>query len=58
MQLEHLLEILVEHLKDIRTDDLGAIPIKELISRTGIDSSKIDDVILVVLTNQVKIIEI
>ncbi len=33
-------------LKDIRTDDLGAIPIKELIKRTGIDSSKIDDVIL------------
>ena len=33
-------------LKDIRTDDLGAIPIKELIKRTGIDPSKIDDVIL------------
>ena len=33
-------------LKDIRTDDLAAIPIKELIKRTGIDSGKIDDVIL------------
>ena len=33
-------------LKDIRTDDLGAIPIKELISRTKVDPSKIDDVIL------------
>jgi len=33
-------------LKDIRTDDLGAIPIKELIKRTGIDPSRIDDVIL------------
>lgn len=33
-------------LKSIRTDDLGAIPIRELIKRTGIDSSKIDDVIL------------
>ena len=33
-------------LKDIRTDDLAAIPIKELIKRTGIDSKKIDDVIL------------
>lgn len=33
-------------LKSIRTDDLGAIPIKELIRRTGIDASKIDDVIL------------
>jgi len=33
-------------LKDVRTDDLGAIPIRELIKRTGIDSSKIDDVIL------------
>jgi len=33
-------------LKNIRTDDLGAIPIKELIKRTGIDPKKIDDVIL------------
>tara|TARA_Y100000385_G_scaffold77124_1_gene78208 strand:- start:7577 stop:8776 length:1200 start_codon:yes stop_codon:yes gene_type:complete len=33
-------------LKDVRTDDLGAIPIRELIKRTGIDPSKIDDVIL------------
>ena len=33
-------------LKDVRTDDLGAIPIKELVKRTGIDSNKIDDVIL------------
>jgi acetyl-CoA acyltransferase len=33
-------------LKDIRTDDLGAIPIKELIKRTKIDPNKIDDVIL------------
>ena len=32
-------------LKDVRTDDLGAIPIRELIKRTGIDPSKIDDVI-------------
>ena len=33
-------------LKSIRTDDLGAIAIKELIKRTGIDANKIDDVIL------------
>ena len=33
-------------LKDIRTDDLAAIPIKELIKRTKINPSKIDDVIL------------
>ena len=33
-------------LKDVRTDDLGAIPIRELLKRTGIDPSKIDDVIL------------
>ena len=33
-------------LKEVRTDDLGAIPIKELVKRTGIDTSKIDDVIL------------
>lgn len=33
-------------LKSIRTDNLGAIPIRELIKRTGIDSKKIDDVIL------------
>ena len=33
-------------LKNVRTDDLGAIPIRELIKRTGIDPSKIDDVIL------------
>jgi acetyl-CoA acyltransferase len=32
-------------LKDVRTDDLGAIPIRELVKRTGIDASKIDDVI-------------
>ena len=33
-------------LKDVRTDDLGAIPIKELIKRTGINPERIDDVIL------------
>ena len=33
-------------LKEIRTDDLGAIPIAELVKRTGIDTTKIDDVIL------------
>jgi len=33
-------------LKDVRTDDLGAIPIKELVKRTGINANKIDDVIL------------
>ena len=33
-------------LKSVRTDDLGAIPIKELIKRTEIDASKINDVIL------------
>ena len=33
-------------LKDVRTDDLGAIPIKELVKRTGINGNKIDDVIL------------
>ena len=33
-------------LKDVRTDDLGAIPIRELIKRTGINPEKIDDVIL------------
>ena len=33
-------------LKSVRTDDLGSIPIRELIKRTGIDASKIDDVIL------------
>ena len=33
-------------LKCVRTDDLGAIPIKELIKRTEIDASKINDVIL------------
>ena len=33
-------------LKEVRTDDLGAIPIKELVKRTGIDASKVDDVIL------------
>lgn len=33
-------------LRNIRTDDLGSIPIKELIKRTGIQSDKIDDVIL------------
>lgn len=33
-------------LKNIRTDDLAAIPIKEIINRTGIDPHKINDVIL------------
>ena len=33
-------------LRDVRTDDLGSIPIKELINRTGIDPKQIDDVIL------------
>jgi 3-oxoadipyl-CoA thiolase len=33
-------------LKSVRTDDLGAIPIRELIKRTSIDASKIDDVII------------
>ena len=33
-------------LKDIRTDDLAAIPIRELIKRTNIEPYKIDDVIL------------
>ena len=33
-------------LKDIRTDDLAAIPIRELIKRTKIEPSKIGDVIL------------
>ena len=33
-------------LKGIRTDDLGAIPIRELVKRTGVDTSKIDDVIM------------
>ena len=33
-------------LKDVRTDDLGAIPIKELMKRTGINPDQIDDVIL------------
>jgi 3-oxoadipyl-CoA thiolase len=33
-------------LKDIRTDDLAAIPIRELIKRSKIEPSKIDDVIL------------
>ena len=33
-------------LKEVRTDDLGAIPIRELIKRNRIDASKIDDVIL------------
>ena len=32
-------------LKDIRTDDLAAISIKELVNRTKIDTSRIDDVI-------------
>jgi len=32
-------------LKDIRTDDLAAISIKELVKRTKIDASRIDDVI-------------
>ena len=34
-------------LKDIRTDDLAAIPIRELVSRNKIDPKKINDVILV-----------
>ena len=33
-------------LKDIRADDLAAIPIRELLKRTKIEPSKIDDVIL------------
>ncbi len=33
-------------LKNVRTDDLAAIPIRELIKRTNIDPNKIDDVIL------------
>mgnify|MGYP001326257341 FL=1 len=33
-------------LKDIRTDDLAAIPIRELVSRNKIDPTKINDVIL------------
>ena len=33
-------------LKSIRTDDLGAIPIKELIKETKVNPNKIDDVIL------------
>ena len=33
-------------LKEIRTDDLAAIPIRELIKKTKIEPSKIDDVIL------------
>lgn len=33
-------------LKNVRTDDLGAIPIRELIKRTGINPERIDDVIL------------
>ena len=33
-------------LKEVRTDDLGAIPIRELLKRTGINANKIDDVIL------------
>ncbi len=33
-------------LKDIRTDDLAAIPIKELVKRNNIDPKNIDDVIL------------
>ena len=33
-------------LKDIRTDDLAAIPIKELIQRNKIDAKNIDDIIL------------
>ena len=33
-------------LKDVRTDDLAAIPIKELIKRNQIDAKNIDDIIL------------
>ena len=33
-------------LKNVRTDDLGAIPIREIIKRTKIDPSKVNDVIL------------
>jgi len=33
-------------LKDVRTDDLASIPIKELIKKTQIDPSRIDDVII------------
>ena len=31
-------------LKSVRTDDLGAIPIREILKRTGVDASNIDDV--------------
>ena len=44
-------------LKDVRTDDLGSIPIKELINRTGIDPKQIDDVILGCANQAEKIIE-
>lgn len=33
-------------LKSVRADDLAAIPIRELIKRTGIEDAKIDDVIM------------
>ena len=33
-------------LKDIRTDDLAAIPIKELVKRNKIDAKNIDDIIM------------
>ena len=33
-------------LKEIRTDDLAAIPIREIIKRNGIEASNIDDVIM------------
>ena len=33
-------------LKDIRTDDLASIPIRELVKRNKIDAKNIDDIIL------------
>ena len=33
-------------LKDVRPDDLAALVIKELVARTGVDPSRIEDVIL------------
>jgi len=32
--------------KDVRPDDLGAIALKNLVERTGINTEEIDDVIL------------
>src|SRR3954449_12036953 len=33
-------------LKDVRPDDLAALVIKELVARTGVDPTRIEDVIL------------